>query len=645
MLRLLAPRSTPSVYGRLGSASLPTATAGETQPQLSTFANQGRLPRLPVPTLDATAARYLKSLRPLLSAEEYLRSEKAVSAFISSDGMGPILQQRLQEADRQAPSSWLEDIWLKKAYLEWREPSYININWFACLTDNPDFALAPEAIQGRTTPVQLARAARLITHVLEFNESLNQEAIPAEVHRGTPMCMNQFKLQFGTTRIPRPGCDEIVGQFPSTAKHVLLLYRDQTAEVPVYNSEGERASLAQIISQLATATQRIDSLLGSQAQQKQPSVAQLTAGHRDDWTRARALLEQDAANRASFAKTDSALFGVCLDVDIDQQFASDPERSASIFCHSDAGRNRWYDKAFQFIILNNGRAGVNGEHSPVDALTTGRIAMETVQKERGPHKDIKPCAGLEEPAPIQWNVTPEVAQIVDKVRGESKALASNLRIRLGNMREYGAQWIKSIGVSPDAYFQIALQAAYYRHYGKPAPTYETSSLRAFLHGRTETIRSCSEESLAFSKAFDDKDVPLKKKLLFFQQAISSHLEYMKAAASGQGVDRHLLGLRAQIRSQEESERSTLFQDPAYVQSMSFALSTSNVSPGELFRGGFAPVIPDGYGLNYALDKNDLKFAVTDWVSSPETDATAFRETVYKTLIDLHEAAEHAKSRQ
>ncbi|KAJ1961980.1 hypothetical protein GGI12_002936 [Dipsacomyces acuminosporus] len=575
MLRILAPANTLPIHKRI-AASLGPAIASRvqysTESNLSTFANQAKLPRLPVPTLEATAARYLKSIRPLLTPEEYSRSEKAVSAFISSDGLGPILQQRLKEADRQAPYSWLEDIWLNKAYLEWREPSYINVNWFACLADNPDFPLAPEAVRGRTTPVQAARAARLITHVLEFNDNLNKEAIAAEVHRGTPMCMDQFKWQFGTTRIPRPERDEIVGQFPSTAKHILVLYRDQTVEVPVYNSSGERASYSQIVSQLTLAAQRIDSVLASQPQQSQHS-------------------------------------------------------------------------AFQIIVLNNGRAGINGEHAPVDALTTGRITMEAAQKERGPYKDISPCSGLEEPSPIQWNVTPDVAQITSKVRADSKALADNLRIRLGNMREYGAQWIKSIGVSPDAYFQIALQLSYYRHHGKPAATYETSSLRTFLHGRTETIRSCSEESLAFSKAFDDKDVPLKKKYMHFQQAISSHIEYMKAAASGQGVDRHLLGLRVQIRSPEEAEKAAIFQDPAYALSTSFALSTSNVSPGELFRGGFAPVIPDGYGLNYALDKSDLKFTVSDWISSPLTDASAFHDTVLKTLADIHEAAEYVKNHQ
>ncbi|KAI9506230.1 hypothetical protein GGI25_002133 [Coemansia spiralis] len=647
MLRFACSRSRAfsAALSRSPRAIVSIHTANPVQQPLSTFANQDKLPRLPIPELDATVARYLKSLRPLLNNEEYARAEKAASVFISSDGMGSVLQRRLQEVEQKAPYSWLEDIWLKKAYLEWRDPSYINVNWFASIADNPDFPLVTNAPRGQPTGIQITRAARLISHMLEANEAIDNQTLPAEVSRGTPFCMNQFKWQFGTTRIPRPECDELINQYPSSAKHILLMYRNQTVEVPVYNSNGERASLAQIASQLVFATKQIDTMLASNKLQLQPSVANLTAGHRDDWAKARSLLEQDPANHESLVKVDSSLFSICLDVDVDPQDTADIERTIGVLNHSDAGSNRWFDKSMQLIVLNSGRFGVNCEHTPVDALTTGRLLMELAENERGPYKDKKPCTELLEPTPIQWNVTPDVANIIEKVRSDAGALASNLKIRLGSMNDYGAQWIKTLGVSPDAYFQIVLQTAYYRHYGRPTPTYESSSLRKFLHGRTETIRSCTMESLEFSKVFDDTDIPLKKKLVYFQRAIATHVENSIAAASGKGVDRHLLGLRAQIQTPEEAAKATLFQDPSYIQSMSFGLSTSNVTPGERFRGGFAPVIADGYGINYAMDKNDIKFSVSEWLSSHTTDAVAFRETIYKTLSDLQEAGEYAKTNQ
>ncbi|KAJ2724542.1 hypothetical protein GGI07_001889 [Coemansia sp. Benny D115] len=620
-----------------------TNTSGSSSAVGGTFSNQSVLPRLPVPDLKDTAARYLKSIEPLLTPQEYQQSVKAVNQFIGPDGLGPVLQQRLQEVDRQAKYSWLEDIWLKKAYLEWRGPSYINVNWFAALGDNPDFPLVNNVPRGQVTDVQLQRAARVITHMLEANEELNAQKMAPDMQKGQPLCMAQFQWQFGTTRIPRMGCDELVHQYPSTARHILLMYRNEAVSVPVYGADGVRASMAQIIAQLALATQRVDKEIARRG--PQPPVANLTAAHRDDWSQARELLEADASNRASLELADTSLFGICLDVDVNPETTADVERTIRVLAHSDAGANRWFDKAIQMIFFSNGRMGVNCEHTPVDALTTGRLLMGVSEKERGPLRDGPLAHGLAPPEPLQWNVSPAVAELITKARGDARDLASNLRLLLGGMPEYGAQWIKTLGVSPDAYFQVAIQAAHQRQHGGPAATYESASLRRFSHGRTETIRSCTSDSLAFAKALDDRDMPIARKLALFKQATTTHTQLTVAATSGQGVDRHLLGLRAQLRSAEEAEKASLFVDPAFALSSSFVLSTSNVTPGDRFRGAFAPVVADGYGINYAMDKNDIKFSLSDWLSSSKTDALAFRETIVKTLADLHEAGAHALSKQ
>ena len=38
---------------------------------------------------------------------------------------------------------------------------------------------------------------------------------------------------------------------------------------------------------------------------------------------------------------------------------------------------------------------------------------------------------------------------------------------------------------------MAMQLAYYRIYGRFTSTYETQQTRAFLHGRTGTVRACA----------------------------------------------------------------------------------------------------------------------------------------------------------
>jgi hypothetical protein len=59
-----------------------------------TFAAQDKLPKLPIPDLEATCKRYLASLDPLQNAREHHDSERAIEEFLKTDGPG--LQEKLK---------------------------------------------------------------------------------------------------------------------------------------------------------------------------------------------------------------------------------------------------------------------------------------------------------------------------------------------------------------------------------------------------------------------------------------------------------------------------------------------------------------------------------------------------------------------
>ena len=61
----------------------------------------------------------------------------------------------------------------------------------------------------------------------------------------------------------------------------------------------------------------------------------------------------------------------------------------------------------------------------------------------------------------------------------------------------------------------------------------------------------------------------------FQAAVKQHLAYASAAADGQGVDRHLFGLKKLL--QEGEAVPALYEDPAYGLSSTWKLSTSQIS--------------------------------------------------------------------
>lgn len=51
------------------------------------------------------------------------------------------------------------------------------------------------------------------------------------------------------------------------------------------------------------------------------------------------------------------------------------EETGKVMLHSD-GHNRWFDKAIQLIVCENGRAGINMEHSGFDGHTCLRFAED-----------------------------------------------------------------------------------------------------------------------------------------------------------------------------------------------------------------------------------------------------------------------------
>lgn len=119
---------------------------------------QSNLPKLPVPTLNGTLQKYLKSVRPVVSEEEYKKTEAAVKEF-ESTGVGAALQDRLVRHASQN-INWLEDWWLDGAYMGYRDPVVIYVSYFFYYKDD----------KLRRIPAQ--RAAAITTAALDFKRQI-----------------------------------------------------------------------------------------------------------------------------------------------------------------------------------------------------------------------------------------------------------------------------------------------------------------------------------------------------------------------------------------------------------------------------------------------------------------------------------------
>jgi len=92
------------------------------------FPHQDDLPPLPLPELSDTLQRYLRSVEPLLTADEYAHTSAVVTEFGREGGEGEALQAFLEEKASNE-RNWMEEWWEQFAYLRGRTTMAIHINW------------------------------------------------------------------------------------------------------------------------------------------------------------------------------------------------------------------------------------------------------------------------------------------------------------------------------------------------------------------------------------------------------------------------------------------------------------------------------------------------------------------------------------
>lgn len=550
------------------------------------------LPKLPVPTLEETGRRYLKSVHPLLSAEEYKKTEKAVSDFIKPGGEGEVLQKRLiARSEDPKTDNWLYEWWNQSAYLAYRDPVVPYVSYFYSYRDD----------RQRRDPAK--RAAAITSSVLEFKRQVDDGSLEPEYLRKEPMAMSSYQYMFNCCRIPADG-EDYAQQYPAKGnEHIIVMRKNQMFKVPT-TVNGQQLNTSEFQKQFETIIKKAERV---------PAVGALTSANRDFWTAARKkLLAASPANEEALKTIESSSFFVCLD---DASPVTLEER-AHVYWHGD-GANRWYDKPLNFVVNENGTAGFLGEHSMMDGTPTHRLndyVNQLIFSNALDYSNPSIRSNLPEPQPINFELNPAILEDISTATKDFEALINKHELRVQAFQAYGKGLIKKFKCSPDAYVQMLIQLAYFKMYGKNRPTYESASTRKYKLGRTETTRSVSDDSVAFCKAQADPSVSREELVKLFRAAVAAHSKYTAEASVGKGVDRHLFGLKKLIRDGEEVP--SLFKDPTYAYSGSWFLSTSQLS-SEYFNGyGWSQVIDEGFGIAYMINENRYLFLIAILTTKP-----------------------------
>ncbi|KAJ8250127.1 hypothetical protein COCON_G00233430 [Conger conger] len=370
------------------------------------------------------------------------------------------------------------------------------------------------------------------------------------------------------------------------------------------------------------------------------------------WAKARQQYFGQGVNRSSLEAIETAAFFLTLD---DEAHGYDAEKLRSLDLYAKSllhGKcyDRWFDKSFTLIAYQNGKLGLNAEHSWADAPIVGHmweyvLATDCFQlgyTEDG-HSNGEISKDLPAPIKLQWDIPSECQDIIESSYALAKEIADDVDFHGCLFDDFGKGLIKKCRTSPDAFIQLALQLAHFRDKGEFCLTYEASMTRIFKEGRTETVRSCTCESTAFVRAMQDPFTPKEKRLELFRCAAEKHQHMYRLAMTGSGIDRHLFCLYI-VSKYLDIDSPFLKQ----VLSEPWRLSTSQTPQQQLSLvdlqrfpqyvsagGGFGPVADDGYGVSYIIVGEDLiTFHISSKFSSPETDSYRFGQNIRQAMLDI-----------
>ena len=573
-------------------------------PDLPLYRNQNELPLLPVPNVEDTIERFLHTALPLAVNEEEKDSLREACAIFPSQANH--LQARLlSRAKTRSDSSWLLSWWNSLGYLQIRDPNIIHVSYFFQLSDDPSL--------GRHDR-QLRRGASILRSAFIYRTQVISGQHPQDTlgKQRTPLCSSAYKYMFHTTRIPKKIQDSYRIYNPARYSHAVVVVSGQFFQVPLTNTDGKILSLRDIEKSLQECIDRV-----SWKYDEQPlELGWLTTMNRDDWAEARhALLQLGGQPMASGLELlESAMLLLCLDGD--DVFTS--QQCGIKYWHGgqSSGGNRWADKSIQLICSKNGKVGFVGEHSMMDGMPAVGFCnhiqeeiYETQERQGESGLSITEVKNIFEDAfsVLSPDDREKLQQYIDKAKVDFNKLTTEYEMDVHSFRGYGSSWMKQAGFSPDAYVQMAIQLATYRLFGSQQATYESTQVRTFLHGRTETTRAVSSASHAFVNAMGlraGSGVHESEKVSLLRQAIKSHVEYSRNAGRGQGVDRHFFGLSLLVEEGEEAP--DLLRHPLFLRSKRWRVSTSTLPN----MPGFGPVVSDGVGIAYEVRADSCTFTVS-----------------------------------
>lgn len=203
--------STPQIQNR-GMILRANTAAGGTG---ALWAGQDSLPSLPVPALDQTLEKYLRTTIPHQQTES---SKKATEFAVESalKGKDSELFKKLQDRliarskDPESDGNWLAAWWNDAAYMGYRDPVVPYVSYFYVHRDDKSRKTASK------------RASSQIKAMLQFRKMLESEELSPEKTKSGPMCSGSYPWMFNSVRIPEIPNDQAKKYDSNKYNHLIV---------------------------------------------------------------------------------------------------------------------------------------------------------------------------------------------------------------------------------------------------------------------------------------------------------------------------------------------------------------------------------------------------------------------------------------
>ncbi|KAI1172560.1 hypothetical protein F4777DRAFT_561071 [Nemania sp. FL0916] len=565
-----------------GSTLHPDASVNGTNGVLTPITNvndvndEHALPKYPVQTLKQVLDNFIEAVSHIGSPTELKQTRRAIEAFLDPQGMGQVMQTRLEESSRstsgdgsnhliKADQGDVVEMYVRSKWLRTRSWRPRLRNFFGTLPGT----VPPDSEPGRS---QVSRAAALSLAAYHYKLSLDQGRVQHDYQHDQRLSMDTVHWIFNAHRTPAIGCDRM-DRWPGN-DHIIVMRRGHVFKVPLQGS----GNTVLTPGQLATI---FDSILAHPAQAEVNRACLFTTAQRDEWATTRDQFIATSPQNVDFLNCiEKSLFIVYLE----DASPSTPAERAEAFLLDD-NSNRWLDKTMGLIVCENGVAALFIEHTRVDGSTFEGLAKALADYQGDENENEQPRILTNDGSPmtgpgfthLPFVMPDSLADRIVTLQAEHVAAHDGYQLANYDLTSYGTRWLRERRLPPKSVIQVLVQLAVRLVLGTNPSAVDVVSQRPFEGGRTDMIFTSIPEITAFCEAAEAKAVGTIQVqddsiLELFKEAVRAHAKLLALGQLGKSWRWHLAALSETLRDDEELPE--LYRDPIYLRTAERRVCTS-----------------------------------------------------------------------